>query len=104
MAGYVLVGALAAFGAFSVLWAMLGWLLPAGQEEVLVLPGRKGKGALPNAGRYLWLRGLGLLKCPMVMADAGLSDREKVWLEHKGIEICSLAELSERLGIGAEST
>ena len=29
MAGYILLGFLAAFGALSALWAIFGWLLPA---------------------------------------------------------------------------
>lgn len=47
------------------------------------LPGRGAKVVLPGRGEgedleqqvrsFLWLRGLGLLRCPIVIADAGLT-------------------------------
>lgn len=103
MAGYVILGTMAAIGALSVLWALFGWLLPGGEEAAVVFPVRPGDGELSPAGRYLWLRSLGLLNCPLVAVDLGLSDRERQWLEDQKIEICSPAELAAGLGIGAKS-
>lgn len=102
MAGYLIVGTLAAFGLFSVLWALFGWLLPGGKGGWLLYPGKPGEGELSFVRRYLWLKGIGLLNCPLIVADLGLSCRERQWLRDMGIELCSLEELSERLGIGAE--
>ena len=103
MAGYLVLGTLAAFGAWSILWALSGWLLPGGQEGALIEPGRPGETEATVVRRYLWLRGLGLLRQPLVVVDLGLTEPEKTWLTDRGIEICSRSELAERLGIGAES-
>lgn len=103
MAGYVLFGTLAAFGALSVLWVLFGWLLPGGREGLLILPGRPGETETSFVRRYLWLRGLGLLEMPLVMVDLGLSQTEKNWLADREIELCGPEELSRRLGIGAEA-
>lgn len=103
MAGYIVIGALAAFGLLSAVWVLCGWILPSGREGLLLFPAAQGEKALSFAWRYLWLRGLGFLRCPMVMVDTGLGDRERQWLESHGIEICGLEELNARLGIGAES-
>lgn len=100
MAGYFWIAALAAFGLLSVLWALFGWLLPACRRGWLLYPGRSED--LSFVGIYLWLRGMGIVRCPLILADLGLSDAEKQRLSEKGIEICSPSELPERLGIGAE--
>ena len=40
----------------------------------MVLPGRGDGEALEQQVRsFLWLRGMGLLRCPIVIADAGLT-------------------------------
>ena len=87
MLGYVLLGFLAAFGAFCGLWAVFGWLLPEGGGAVLVCYG------LPDEGirsRYQWLKGTGLLKSPLLaVAEDGP--------EWDGLEICSREELISRL-------
>jgi len=59
----IVFGTLAAFGALSILWTVLGWLLPAGQGCVLVCYGTPDEGIL---SRWKWLKGLGLLRCPLV--------------------------------------
>ena len=102
MAGYLVLAVLAAFGVLSLLWAMFGWLLPVCREGWILCPGRTGD--LAAVYVYLWLRSMGIVRCPLVLADLGLSGEERTRLTEKGIEICSLAELSERLGIGAETT
>lgn len=88
MAGYILLGTLAAFGAFSVLWALLGWLLPSGRGCALVCFGMPDEGIL---SRYRWLRDLGLLNVPLLIVA------EEGGTEHRGTEICSGEELLPRL-------
>lgn len=100
MAGDLLLAVLAAFGVLSVLWALFGWLLPVCDAQWLLGPGQPG--SLGFVYLYLWLRWVGLVRCPLILADLGLSDAERVWLENKGIELYSLEELPERLGIGAK--
>ena len=88
MAGYIILGALGAFGCLSLLWALLGWLLPAGQGCALVCYGEPDEGIL---SRYLWLRGTGLLRCPLlavVPAEADPSGEK---------EICTREALLARL-------
>lgn len=88
MAGYIIVGTLAAFGAFSMLWALLGWLLPAGQGCVLVCFGQPDEGIL---SRFLWLRGAGLLTCPLLAVVPEGTDLPEP------AQICTVAELPARL-------
>lgn len=88
MTGYIIMGTLAAFGAFSILWAVLGWLLPAGQGCVLVCCGQPDPGIL---SRYRWLRGAGLLRCPLVCVGAAES------CAGDDLEICAGDALLSRL-------
>lgn len=57
-------------------WWLFGWLLrpiPAREVRVLV-PGRGDGNDLEQTVRGLiWLRGLGLLNCPIVIADVDLT-------------------------------
>ena len=71
MAGYIILGAFGAFGCLSLLWALLGWLLPAGQGCALVCYGEPDEGIL---SRYLWLRGVGLLRCPLLAVVPSQTD------------------------------
>ncbi|MGM9549351.1 MAG: hypothetical protein ACI3V5_05855 [Faecousia sp.] len=103
MALYILLGTLAAFGLVSALWALYGLLLPHDRDGVLYAPARPGKTETSFARRYLWLRELGLMRCPLVMVDLGLSPGERDWLTDRGITICSPAEISARLETGAET-
>ena len=88
MAGYILLGTLAAFGALSALWALFGWLLPGGKGCALVCFGVPDDGIL---SRYRWLKGLGLLRCPLLIVaeDEDFSCRDT--------EICSGERLLSRL-------
>lgn len=97
MACLICVGALAFFGIFSVFWCLFGWLLPK-TGGVLICPAREGPEELVR--RYRWLRGLGLLDCPLLVPEEGLPEPERKWLECAGIEICSREEIIARLGIG----
>jgi len=88
MAGYVILGMLAAFGTLSLIWTVLGWLLPGGKGCAVVCLG------LPDSGmvyRYRWLRSLGLVAWPMVLVA---EKQEPAYWE---TEICSWEELYPRL-------
>jgi hypothetical protein len=68
---------------------LLGWVLfgrmvcpVPGRELVVVLPAKDNGGTLERDVRGLmWLRSLGLLRCPVVIADMGLTP-EGVRLAH----------------------
>ena len=90
MGWYILLGFLSAYGALSVLWASLGWLLPGLRGCALVCMG------LPEEGvrrRYRWLRGLGLLECPFLAVTEE---------ETEETEACSADQLLARLTREAE--
>ena len=89
MAGYVVLGVLAAFGALGVLWAALGWLLPGGKGMAMVCVGSPDEGIL---ARYKWLRGLGLFSCPLIVAAEETELRAA-----DGMEICEPENLLSRL-------
>lgn len=97
MAGYIFVGALAAFGLVCAVWVLCGLVQPKQGKGTLCFI---GTGALTVARRYIWLREMGLIHCPLVLLDPVDADRE--WLEGQGIELCSREDLAARLGIGAE--
>ena len=88
---YVLIGFLAAYGALSVLWAALGWLLPGMKGCVLVYLGRPGESI---CRRYRWLRGLGLMDCPLLAVTEEAETEE--------IEVCGPENLLSRLAWEAE--
>lgn len=96
----LILAVLAAFGVLSICWALFGWFLPACQDGWLLFPGKSGSCSF--VGIYLWLRGAGILKCPLVLADFDLSEPEKRFFQDQGIEVCSLSELPDCLGIGAD--
>ena len=91
MGWYVLLGALAAYGALSALWAALGWLLPGMKGCVLVYLGRPGESI---CRRYRWLRGLGLMDCPLLAVTEEAETEE--------IEVCGPENLLSRLAWEAE--
>lgn len=88
---------LAAFGALSALWCLLGWLLPS-VGDVMVCP--EGADAHAVVRRYLWLRGIGLIRCPLIVMDSGLEDAERTWMEKHGVRVCLRSEMARQLGIG----
>lgn len=97
MLGYVLIGTLAAFGLMCAVWILWGLFLP-GRAKGYVL--YAGEDVLFAAQRYLWLREMGLIHCPLLVLEPDACHRE--WLEAQGIEICSRSAMAQRLGIGAE--
>lgn len=97
MAGYICIGALAAFGLLSILWCLFGWLLPSGKKGVLVCIGDP-----VFVHRFLWLRSLGLLGCPLRIPEGDFSQKQREQLLERGVEICSREQMLSELGIGAE--
>ena len=69
--------ALACAGALAlVAWWLFGLLLRPlpGRGARVLLPGRgEGEGLEQQVRCFVWLRGMGLLRCPIVIADAGLT-------------------------------
>lgn len=97
MAGWILIGVLAAFGGFCVLWCLLGLLLPRAETVTLVFcrPGR----AEAQLRRQLWLRELGLTAGAVIAVTAGLSPQERDCLtrKYRNVEFCGPEELASRL-------
>lgn len=57
-------------------WWLFGLLLRPlpGREAKIILPGRgEGEKLEQQVRCFIWLRGLGLLRCPIVIADTGLT-------------------------------
>ena len=72
----ILLAAVCVCGLAFVGWWLFGMLLrplPGGEAKVII-PGRgEGEKLEQQVRSFLWLRGLGLLRCPIVIADAGLT-------------------------------
>jgi len=72
----VFLAVVCALGLSACAWWLMSRLLrpiPSG-EPFAVIPGRGDGGGLEQSVRgFVWLRSLGLLNCPLVIADAGLS-------------------------------
>ncbi len=91
MAGMVFWGAAAAFGLISVIWTLVGWLLPDGKGAAVVCWGQPDEGILI---RVKWLQSLGLLRCPLLV----VTDTEPFYYINKStIEYCRGEELLSRL-------
>lgn len=101
MAGCILLGVLASFGLLCMVWTMFGWLLSCGKGGALVCLCRPELTELSLIQRYHFLRGAGLLRCPMLLVDSSLPPREQAFLcrKYPGIEFCSREALSSRLEV-----
>lgn len=98
MAGFFLIGAMAAFGLFCVIWVLFGWLIFGDVGGAVVCLCHPGLREEPLVYRYCWLRGMGLVRAPLLAVDCGLSDSERAWLQGcRGVELCSLEDLPSRL-------
>ena len=67
---------LAALGLIGAGWILLGWLLRCGTRHRcwLLIPGRgEGEYLEQELRRVMWLREMGLLSCPVAIADVSLS-------------------------------
>lgn len=101
MTGWIILGVLAAFGVLSGVWALFGWLFSCGIGGALVCMCRPGGQEMALVQRYSWLRGVGLIRSPMLLVGSTLSLREQALLcrKYPGIEFCSLEELAPRLEV-----
>ena len=78
MSGFwdILLAVICIAGLALVGWCLFGLLLRPlpGWEAKVVIPGRgEGEKLEQQVRSFLWLRGLGLLRCPIIIADAGLT-------------------------------
>lgn len=100
MAGYILFGALAAFGLICLVWIGCGLVLPRIAGGMAVLAGPLDREKLDTARRWIWLREMDLMYSDMTAIAETLNREEWMWLESHGFEICSRVEIAHRLGIG----
>lgn len=84
----ILLLTLAAIGLLSLGWVLFGWLLPSGKGCALVCFGAPDVGIV---SRYKWLRGMGLLHCPLIAVV------DKPELLDEQTEICAGEQLLSRL-------
>ena len=71
-----LLALICALGLAFVLWWLFGLLLrplPGGEAKVVLAGRGSGENLEQLVRSFLWLRGLGLLRCPIVIADTGLT-------------------------------
>lgn len=72
----VVTAVLCVLGLTGFLWWLIGRLLRPlpGQSAWILLPGRGDGAELEQSVRgFIWLRSLGLVKCPILIADLGLT-------------------------------
>lgn len=88
MAGYVVVGTLAAIGFLCLAWALFCWLAPGGEGCAVVCYGQP---RMEIFTVFKLLKGLGILKCPLIaVTEAGNGHMDDV-------ERCSSEALLPRL-------
>ncbi|MBQ8236590.1 MAG: hypothetical protein IJZ39_00335 [Oscillospiraceae bacterium] len=84
MAGMVVLGTFAAFGALCALWLLAGILLPGERDGVMVCCWRdsaSGRGVVIR-WRIQWE--LGLLRGRLAVIDLGLTEEDRVFLARWG--------------------
>ncbi len=98
MAWFICLGALAAFGFFCAIWALFGFLLPGSRDGTLVFPCTSDGGGEAMIRRYVWLRGLGFVRSPLLIVCGTPSlQLQQLVLRHRNVEICTPAQLPQRL-------
>ena len=97
MAAWILMAVLAAFGLFCAAWVLFGFLLPGqqGAAAVYLCRGEASEEAVIH--RYLWLYNTGLIRCPLILVDCGLTPAERKRLETYAITFCTMDELQQKL-------
>ena len=95
MAAFIVITVLAAFGGFCVLWTIFGTLLPGQRGAAAVCLCKSGAAEEPMIRRYLWLYNTGLVRCPLLLVDCGLTEQERASLLRRGhsITLCTPEEL-----------
>ncbi|MBQ9148635.1 MAG: hypothetical protein IJX69_03605 [Oscillospiraceae bacterium] len=99
MAGWIIMGTLAAFGVFCALWTLFGALLPGRGAGVTVFPWTPEVRGHGFVLRRRIARELGLFADTLLIVDMGMTEEEKARLAGAGcwIEICRPEALSSRL-------
>lgn len=86
---YVLLGLLAAFGLFCMIWVLFGFLLPGSRRcSVILLCSPKDEAAM--LCRLVWLREIGLLRCKMLLGGRGIPAHQRAQIRKKYpfVEFC----------------
>lgn len=98
MAALIVMAVLAAFGLLCILWTVVGYFLPR-VKGVMVCTCSKEGSAESALRQYLWLRGLGLVRCGLILVDCGMTaaERRKLPQYGPGITVCAPEELPETL-------
>lgn len=102
MAGYLIVGLLAAFGVLSGLWTAFGWLLPDNRVGAVVCLYRPGDNREPLLRRYRWLRDMGFLRMPLILVCETLPEEGEL-CQCPGVEFCRMEALPARLELERET-
>lgn len=105
-----LAALLAALGLALLGGILFGRLLcPApGGAQWLLIPGRgDGAGLEQTVRAAMWLRGLGLLRCPVAIVDAGLNEQGRRLAAHLagrwgGVRLCTAKQLYAVLRLNGE--
>lgn len=98
MAALIVMAVLAAFGLLCILWTVAGIFLPSVKGAMVCTCSTEG--SVESAlRRYLWLRGLGLVRCGLILVDCGMTaaERRKLPQYGPGITVCAPEELLETL-------
>lgn len=89
---HVFFAFLAALGLFTLLWGLMGFFLPGCQNGFLLCT------RVEFVPVYLWLRGFGIVTCPLVVLEERVSAQQRRALLKKEIAVHSREELLQWLG------
>ena len=99
MAGMVVLGALAAFGALCAAWLLLGPALPGDREGIMVYPWRSAAAGRGFVARWRLQWELGLLRGRLAVIDLGLTEEDRLFLARWGRNV-EIWEREDGTGIG----
>jgi hypothetical protein len=97
MAALIVLAVFGAFGLLCAAWVLFGFLIPGqrGASAVLLCRGEPAEEAVLH--RYLWLYNTGLVRCPLLLVDCGLTESQRTQLAQYPITICNPQELQKQL-------
>ena len=84
MAGMVILGTLAAFGALCALWLLAGWVLPGDRAGIMVYCWRESAAGRGFAIRWRLQWDLGLIRGRLAVIDLGLTEEDRAFLARWG--------------------
>ena len=93
MGNWFVLAMLAAFGVFSGLWALAGFFLPRQRRTAMVCVCRCAFVSQAAIRRHRWLCSLGLMRCPLIIIDGGMTEEDRHRLEKQGITIYTPEEI-----------